>query len=66
MGVEKKNVPQNKKPTWVEKKGKKKVNLTLPPWLAKGQGGTKKVHPLVHYPSTLVHWWVLVHSSHHQ
>ncbi len=28
-----------------------------------GQGGTKKVHPSVHHPSTLVHRWVLVDSG---
>jgi len=46
-----------KRPTWAEG-GEKKVNLSSPPWLPQGQGGTKKVHPSVHHPSTLVRWWV--------
>jgi hypothetical protein len=50
--------------TWVEQRKEKKVNLSWPPWLTQGQGGTKKVHPSMHHPSTLVHWWgVLVHSG---
>jgi hypothetical protein len=55
-GEEKKS--SQKKPTWAEEM-EKNVNLSLPPWLAQGQGGTKKVH----HPSTLVHWLVLVHSG---
>ncbi len=35
----------------MEKKGKKQVNLSSPPWLAQGQGETKKVEPSVHHPS---------------
>jgi len=58
----KKKVPR-KKPTWAEERRKKRSNLSLPPWLTRGQGGTKKVHPSVHHPSTLVHCWVLVHSG---
>jgi len=42
---------------------KKGGNLSSPPWLAKGYGGTKKVHPSMHHPSTMVHWWVPVHSG---
>ncbi len=49
-----------KKPTWLGK-GKIKVNMSSPPWLDQGQGGTKKVHPSLHHSSTLVHWWVLAH-----
>jgi hypothetical protein len=56
-GAEEKIVLKTK-PTWAKER-KKKVNLSLPPWLTQGQGGTKKVH----HPSTLVHWWVLVHSG---
>jgi hypothetical protein len=49
--VRKKKVPKiKKKPTSVDER-KKKVNLSLPPWLAEGKGGMKKVHPLVHHPS---------------
>jgi hypothetical protein len=54
-GVKEKKIPK-KKPTWAEER-KKKLNLNSPPWLAQGHGGTKTVH----HPSTLVHWWVLVH-----
>jgi len=60
-GVRKKKILK-KKPTWL-RKGNKKVNLSSPPWLAQGEGGTKKMHPSVHHPSTLVHWWVPVHSG---
>ncbi len=42
--VKEKKVPK-KKPTWAEEMKKNKVNLSSPPWLAQGQGGTKKVHP---------------------
>jgi hypothetical protein len=59
---EEKKVPK-KKPTWAKERGKKKVNLSLSPWLTQGQGGTKKVHASVHHPSTLVQWWVLIHSG---
>ncbi len=46
MGDEgKKKFPKKKIPTWVEERVKKKVNLSWPPWLAQGQGETKKVHP---------------------
>jgi hypothetical protein len=62
VGGEKKKVPR-KKPTWAEERRKKKVNLSSAPSLTQGQGETKKVHPSVHHPSTLVHWWVLVHSG---
>jgi len=37
---------REKKSTWVEERGKKKVNLTSPPWLAQGQGGTEKSAPM--------------------
>jgi len=43
-GEGKKKFPK-KNPTWVEERGKKKVNLSSPPWLAQGQGEPKKVHP---------------------
>jgi len=34
-----------KTPTWAEEMKRNKVNLSSPPWLAQGQGWTKKVHP---------------------
>jgi len=46
-GARKKKFPKTN-PTWaeeMEKKGKKQVNLSSPPWLAQGQGETKKVDP---------------------
>jgi len=52
VGGEEKKVPK-KIPTWVEVR-KKKVNLSSPPWLAQGEGGTKKVHPSMHHPCP--HW----------
>jgi len=52
VGGEEKKVPK-KTPTWVEVR-KKKVNLSSPPWLAQGEGGTKKVHPSMHHPCP--HW----------
>jgi hypothetical protein len=42
-GLKKIKIPR-KKPTWAEER-EKEVNLSLPPWLAQGQGGTKKVYP---------------------
>jgi hypothetical protein len=59
-GEEKKKLPQNK--PWM-REGKNRVNRSSPSWLAHKQGVTKKVHPSVHHPSTLVHWWVLVHPD---
>jgi hypothetical protein len=60
MGEERKRSP--KKKPWM-REGKNRVNLSSPSWLAHKQGGTKNVHPSVHHPSTLVHWWVLVHPG---
>jgi hypothetical protein len=45
-------------------RGKTKVNLCSTPWLAQGQAWMKKVHPSMHHPSRLVHWWVLLPSGH--
>jgi len=45
VGGEEKKSSKKNKPTGVEARKKKKVNLSSPPWLAQGQGGTKKVHP---------------------
>jgi hypothetical protein len=59
-GEEKKS--SQKKPTKAEE-SKKKGQLEFVTLVSWGQGGTKKVHPSVHHPSTLVHWWVLVHSG---
>jgi hypothetical protein len=61
-GVEKQKFPEKNQPG-LRKGGKKKVDLRSSPWLTQGQGRTKKVHSSVHHPSTLVHWWVLVHSG---
>jgi len=58
--VRKRKVPPKK---ILDEGGKNRVNLSSPSWLAHKQGGTKKVHPSVHHPSTLVHWWVLVHPG---
>jgi hypothetical protein len=56
---------KTKKRNWVggliraEKGQTKKVNL--------GWHRDRKENPLsVHHPSTLVHWWVLVHSGHNE
>jgi hypothetical protein len=54
MGGEENKVPQ-KKENQNELENQKKINLSSPLWLAHGHGRTKKVHPLVHHPSTLVH-----------
>ncbi len=43
--MRKKEVPR-KTPTWAEERKKKRVNLSSPPWLAQGQGGTKKGTPM--------------------
>jgi hypothetical protein len=41
------------------REGKKKKKPKLTTLVCLGQGGTKKVHPLVQHPSTLVFWWVV-------
>jgi hypothetical protein len=61
VGVGAKNKFKKKKQL---RRGKTKVNLCSPPWLAQGQARMKKVHPSMHHPSRLVHWWVLVPSGH--
>jgi hypothetical protein len=43
-GVEEKKTPQKENQLGL-RKGKNKVNLSLPPWLAQGQGMTTNVHP---------------------
>jgi hypothetical protein len=43
-GLKKKTSQKENQPRL--KKGKNKVNLSLPPWLAQGQGGTKKCAPM--------------------
>jgi hypothetical protein len=51
-----KKVPTKTIQPGLRKEPKKKVNLSSPNWLSQGQGGTKKVHPSVKHPFTLVHW----------